>query len=138
MTCLNNTAVPGCYASPAGPVCVIIHTVYDNEGAPKVVITDTASVPIPLATAANTCSGSCASTPNDVEWLTMCDVQADGSIVRFEQRTITSWDSLNVATSVTASFEADRTTVYVPTGTVGECDTCQPLTAAQRGVQAAW
>jgi len=138
MTCLNNTSVVACHTSATGPISAVIHYTFDNAGAPKVVITDSGGVIIPAATVANTKAGQCPVAPNDVEWLTMCDVQADGSIVRFEQRTITSWDSLNVPTSVTAFFAPDRTTAYVPTGTVGECDTCQPLTAAQRGVQAAW
>jgi hypothetical protein len=138
MTCLNNTSIAACHTSGAGPVNAVIHYTFDNQGAPKVVITDTAGVVIAGATAANTTAGACAVASPDVEWLTMCDTLASGAIVRFEQRTITTWSASGVPTSATALFAADRTTAYVPVGTVAVCDNCQPLTAAQRGVQAAW
>jgi hypothetical protein len=138
MTCLNNTSVAGCYASATGNIGVVIHYTFDNAGAPKVIIADVGGAVVAGATLANTTAGACAVASPDVEWLTMCDTLPSGAIVRFEQRTITSWNAANVPASTTAFFAADRTTVYVPAGTVAVCENCQPLTTAQRGVQTAW
>lgn len=134
--CLNNTAVAGCYNSPGGPVSVTIHYTYDNAGAPGMHITDITGAVIAGATAANTSVGACAVASPDVEWLSLCDVNA-GVSTKFERRSITSFAPDGTPTTVTTDFEQDRVTAYVATGTVGEC-ACDPLPAAQRGIQAAW
>lgn len=58
--CLNNTAVAGCYnAANGNRIPVIIHTAYDNRGAPAVRITDSAGVIVVGANVNNTVSGAC-------------------------------------------------------------------------------
>jgi hypothetical protein len=58
--CLNNTSVVGCYKDGAGVLHpVVIHYTLDNQGAPKVVITDVAGVVVAGATVANTTAGAC-------------------------------------------------------------------------------
>lgn len=134
--CLNNTTVLGCYTGGAGPVSVVIHYAYDNQGAPAVRITDLAGAPIAGATLANTSAGACAVPSPDVEWVELCDTAANGVVTGFTRRSITSFDAAGVPTTTVANFQLDRVTVYAPTGTVGLCEACAPL--ASRGIQAAW
>ena len=134
--CRNNTSVPGCYDNAGTKTNVVIHYTFDNAGQPAVRITDTAGVVIAAATAANTVPGSCAAAASDVEWEQLCDIAANGSATTFFRRSITSFDAAGVPTTVTADFQLDKTTAYVPAGTVGACPSCAQLAA--RGVQATW
>lgn len=135
--CLNNTAVLGCYSDGTNPPqSVVIHYAYDNEGAPATYITDLSGAIIAAATVANTTPGACALPTPDVEWIELCDEQADGTSIQFMRRSITTFDGLGVATVVTDDFALDHTTPYTVTGTAGKCPTCPELTA--RGLQTAW
>ena len=114
----------------------MIHYTFDNAGAPAVRTTDTAGVVIAGATAVNTVPGACAAAASDVEWEQLCDVAANGSSTPFFRRSITSFDAAGLPTTVAADFALDKTTAYVPAGTVGACPSCAQLAA--RGLQAAW
>lgn len=135
--CKNNEAVLGCYNDGTNPPqTVTVHYTYDGAGQPAVHITDLAGAVVAGATAANTSLGSCSVPSPDVEWETLCDVQADGSSVQFVRRSITSFSGLGVPTTVVADFTPDQVTPYTVTGTVGTCPTCPELAA--RGLQTAW
>lgn len=135
--CLNNSAVVGCFDNGIDPPqSVIIHTTYDNLGAPAVRITDAAGVPVAGATAANTTPGACPVASPDVEFEQLCDLQGDGTTVEFFRRSVTSFDAAGVPTTVVANLALDKVTVYAPTGTVVACGDCPPLAA--RGLQAGW
>ena len=135
--CLNNTSVVGCFNDGvAAPQSVVIHYTFDNLGAPAVRITDSAGVVVAGATVANTSAGACAVASPDVEFAQLCDLQADGTVVEFIRRSITSFSALGVPTTATANLALDHTTAYVPTGTVVACGDCPPLAA--RGLQTTW
>lgn len=81
--------------------------------------------------------GDCQVAPPDVELVTMCDVQANGTVVEFIRRTVTTFDTANVPTTTRSDLTADLTTAYVATGTVGICSqACDPVTPV--GLVATW
>jgi hypothetical protein len=92
----------------------------------------------PVDTSAGTVTaGACALTPPDVEYSKLCDVQADGTIVEFFRRTITSFDSVGVATVTVTDFELDKVTEYTVAGDVTVCnEDCDPATAL--GTLSSW
>ena len=89
-------------------------------------------------TAAGTVTaGACALTPPDVEFEKLCDVQADGSIVEFFRRSITTFDSVGTPTVTVTDWELDKVTSYTPVGDVVACDQdCDPVAA--EGVVTVW
>lgn len=68
--------------------------------------------------------GACPIASPDVEWEKLCDELADGSIVEFFRRSITSFDANgDVVVPVTvADFALDKVTAYVVAGTVIACN----------------
>lgn len=135
--CVNNTSVVGCFTDGANPPqSVVIHYTFDNLGAPATRITNTAGVVIPAATLANTTPGACAVASPDVEFVQLCDVQANGDVIEFVRRTITSFSAAGVPTTAVADLQVDLATAYAPVGTVKACGDCPPLPA--RGLLAAW
>lgn len=132
-----------CYREGAlAPRSLHVHHEYGLNADGKVVIVSTRYTDakgVPVDTAAGTLSvGVCPTVPPQVAYDVLCDVQANGSVIEFERRTITSFDALNVATVEVTFWElADRTVVYVPTGTVAacnqDCDAAVPL-----GVLTTW
>ena len=98
--------------------------------------TDAAGVPVDTA-AGTVTAGACALTPPDVEYSKLCDVQADGTIVEFFRRTITSFDSTGEASTDVTDFELDKVTEYTVAGDVAACnEDCDPATAL--GVLTTW
>jgi hypothetical protein len=81
--------------------------------------------------------GACAASAADVEFTTLCDVSALGVTTEFVRRTVTTFSTLNVPTTVASDLAMDYTTAYVPTGTVGachqDCDIVAPV-----GLVAVW
>jgi hypothetical protein len=92
----------------------------------------------PVATAGGTVTaGACALPAPDVEWDKLCDVSAAGVVTEFWRRVITTWNSAGVATNTVADFQLDKSTAYVPAGTVGACDQdCDAV--APVGLVAVW
>lgn len=93
---------------------------------------------VPVDTSAGTVTaGACAVIPADVEWEELCDVQANGTVIEFFRRSITTFDSVGMATVTVTDWALDKVTAYVPTGTVGACNQdCDP--ALPLGVVATW
>lgn len=75
----------------------------------------------------------------DVEWEKLCDLQADGSIVEFFRRSITSFDANGavVVPVAVADFALDKVTAYVVTGVVTTCNEDCDLVGSV-GTIAAW
>ena len=137
MSCFTNTVLPGCYNDGVGPpVSVGIHYINDNQGSPAMVVADVNGDLIPGADASNTTIGACALPPTDVEFELLCDVQTDGTSVKFARRKVTTFDAQGVPNVDVSDFELDYVTGYVVTGDVTACPTCAPL--ADRGLLTAW
>ena len=68
--------------------------------------------------------GSCPIISPDVEWEKLCDLQANGSIVEFFRRSVTSFDANGavVVPVAVADFALDKVTAYVVTGVVTTCN----------------
>lgn len=82
-------------------------------------------------------AGACALTPPDVEFEKLCDVQADGSVIEFLRRSITTFDSVGEPTVAVTDWELDKVTEYAPAGTVAACNQdCDAVTA--QGVVTTW
>ena len=142
MKCAQMATSVGCFTDGAGvKKTVTIHYEYGKNAAGGTIIaatryTDAEGLPIDTS-AGFVAAGACAVAAPDVEWLPLCDVQANGTVVEFYRRTITSFASDGTPTVAVASFAADMTTVYVPAGTVGACDQdCDPATV--QGVLTTW
>lgn len=71
-------------------------------------------------------AGACPVATPDVEWEKLCDVQADGSVIEFIRRSITSFDASGAVIDPVQvnDFETDKVTTYAVVGTVGDCSTC--------------
>lgn len=135
--CRNIAQVLVCFANGAARQTLIQHSVTDVTGAviATVYIDQTGA---PVNTAAGTVTlGACAITPPDVEFNEMCDLQADGSIIEFVRRTVTTFDAVGTPTTTSADFALDNVTPYVVAGTVVSCaDECKP--EAPLGVLTSW
>jgi hypothetical protein len=87
---------------------------------------------IGLAVAANDVN------PPDVEWEELCDVQADGTVVEFWSRTVTTFNVAGAITgTVVNNFKVDRVTPYTTTGAVRFCDD-EECNATPLGVVQSW
>lgn len=129
--CSEVSTVIGCQTTTAGvQTSVVIHYEYRvaTSGARTLHATrytNPAGVPIVLAVGDVVTAGQCVAVvvpPPDVEILVMCDTQANGTIVEFVRRTLTSFTVGGVPTTVVSDLTADFSTPYVSTGTVGLCD----------------
>jgi len=142
MKCKELTTALGCYDDGTGALqTVIAHYEYGTNAAGNTILvatryTDIAGTPIDTS-GGTVAAGACPVASPDVEWKTLCDVQADGSVVEFCRRSITSFAADGTPTTVTADFEVDQVTAYTPTGTVGACnEDCDAATA--QGLLTTW
>lgn len=132
--CTQMSTAEVCYNDGTSNQTLIAHYEYgtDADGFTILVATrytDASGTPVDTA-AGTVTAGACALTPPDVEWEKLCDVQADGTIVEFFRRSITSFDSTGTPTVVVTDWELDKVTEYTPAGTVGVCnEDCDPATA---------
>lgn len=131
----------GCYDDGTERRTVQIHHEYGVNDAGKTIIVATRYTEAdgtPIDTTGGTVTpGACALLPSDVEILDMCDVQADGTIIEFKRRTITTFDSTGAPTTTVSDWLLDFSAEYTPTGTVGVCnEDCDPSTA--EGVLTTW
>ncbi|MFZ1491132.1 MAG: hypothetical protein WAS51_14435 [Ilumatobacteraceae bacterium] len=114
-----------------------MHNVVDKDGV--VIATyylDSAGAPVDTSGGA-VVLGACSLVPPDVEWVQLCDLQADDSIVEFLRRSITTFDALGTPTVTVTDWALDKVTAYAPTGVVVSCeDECTP--EAPAGVQTSW
>ena len=139
--CTQFATAEVCYNDGTANQTLVAHYEYGVNGEGKTILvatryTNAAGVPVDTS-AGTVTAGACALTPPDVEYDKLCDVQADGSIVEFFRRTITSFDSIGTATTVVTDFELDKVTEYTVTGDVAACNQdCDPATA--QGVVATW
>ncbi|MFJ3274019.1 hypothetical protein [Streptomyces sp. NPDC086776] len=76
--------------------------------------------PAPAGSGPCTQAGGCGS----VAVVELCDVQPDGTQVRFLRHLVHDCDGTVTGTTDTAT---DGTTTYTPTGEVGECTECEPV-----------
>lgn len=133
-SCTQLATAEVCYNNGTSNQTLIAHYEYgkDADGFAILVATRfTNAAGVPVDTSGGTVTaGACALTPPDVEWEKLCDVQADGSIVEFFRRSITSFDSTGTPTVVVTDWELDKSTAYTPAGTVAACnEDCDPATA---------
>lgn len=126
--CLNTAPIPVCVTLADGSKATFIEHVIYEKGAPigqgYTTADDTEALLDPVAEGwLEIAPGSCPMPQPDVEWETLCDVQADGTSVEFMCRTITNFDSTYqpVEPADVDYFEIDKVTAYVPTGTVAPC-----------------
>ena len=133
-SCTQMATAEVCYNNGTGNQTLVAHYEYgtDADGFTILVATrytDAAGVPVDTS-AGTVTAGACAITPPDVEYSKLCDVQADGSIVEFFRRTITTFDSVGTPTVTVTDFELDKITEYTVTGDVAACNQdCDPATA---------
>ena len=134
-----------CFDDGTDQVTLFAHTEYgvDANGDAVVVATRyTDSADVPVDTSAGTVTvGACLvdpPIPADVESKTLCDVQADGSVIKFCRITVTTFDEEGDILSRTAQdYEIDGTTEYVIAGAEEVCnDDCEPAVA--QGVLSVW
>lgn len=120
-----------CFTDGAGvPASVFANTVYDANGAIiAMYYTDAAGAVVDTSVGTVT-AGACPVAQPDVEWEPLCDVQADGTVVQFIRRSITSFgaDGAVIDPVQVDDFETDKVTAYTATGTVGDCSTCPDAT----------
>lgn len=142
MNCREISTAPACYTDATGiPVTVIAHYEYGSNADGDTILvatryTDAAGTPIDTSAGA-VVAGACAAIPADVEFVQLCDVQADGTVIEFIRRSITTFAADGTPTTVTADFDLDKVTPYAPAGTVGACaQDCDPATPV--GVVATW
>lgn len=121
---------------------LIAHYEYGQDANGVAVLTatryaDAAGVPVDTA-AMKVSAGACPIISPDVEWQKLCDVDADDVSTEFMCQVITSFDAAGkaIVPPVTAYYELDKVTPYVPAGTVGPCPDCPPAEAL--GVLTAW
>jgi hypothetical protein len=88
---------------------------------------------IGLAVAANDVN------PPEVEWEELCDVQANGTIVPFWSRTITTF-AINgsITSTIIDNFKPNRVTPYTTTGAIKFCDDNSECPAIALGVVQSW
>ena len=141
MDCSQFTTAEVCYNDGTVNETLIAHYEYGKDAAgasilhkvrytrPDGTVVDTS--------AGTVTAGACALTPPDVEQQILCDVQADGSVIEFVRRTITTFDSVGNATTTVPDWKTDYVTPYTPTGTVGACQQdCDAVTP--QGVVTSW
>ena len=141
MNCAQFTTAPVCYNNGTVNETLTAHYEYGTDASGNAVLHKVRycrADGTPVDTSAGTVTaGACAITPPDVEQQVLCDVQADGSVIEFVRRTITTFDSTGAATTTVTDWETDYVTPYTPTGTVGACQQdCDAITA--QGVVSAW
>lgn len=140
--CSEIEAIVGCKTDAAGvKTSVAIHYEYrvsatGNRTLHATRYTDAAGVALTLAAGESVSPGACAVASPDVEFQVLCDVSAAGVTTKFVRRTVTTFDALGAPTTVVANLGLDYQTVYVPSGTVGNCDECDASTAV--GVLTTW
>lgn len=125
--CVNIAPLLVCYTDgvTGAKTTLIEHVLYENGvaiGQGYTTVGDTET--IFDVSAGTVTGGACPIASPDVEWAQLCDVQADGSIVEFFRRTVTSFDAngaVVVPVSV-ADFALDKVTAYTVTGTVTTCN----------------
>lgn len=145
MQCSDNTTATVCYTDGAGArQSLVAHYQYGpGATAGSVVLvatryTDAAGVPVDTS-AGVVAAGACPVAPPDVEWEQLCDVLANGTVVEFMRRSVTSFDASGAVIDPVAvtDFALDKVTAYAVAGTVENCQTeCEPATA--QGVLTAW
>lgn len=141
MNCKELATALVCYNDGTGNQTLVAHYEYGKDAAGATILVATrytgADGAVVDTSGGTVVAGACAVASPDVEWKTLCDVQADGTSVEFCRRSITSFDANGNATTVTSDFEIDQVTPYVPTGTVEDCNQeCPPETA--QGVLTTW
>lgn len=130
-----------CFNNGTANETLVAHYEYGTNAAGGVILvstryTNAAGVPVDTSAGVVT-AGSCATTPSDVEFIQLCDLQTDGTVVEFLRRSITSFDSVGTVTVSVTDWELDKVTAYVPSGTVESCNQeCSPKTAL--GVLTSW
>ncbi len=143
MDCRSVSAVVGCLSVAGVPNrSVVIHYEY-GPGATGTALVATRYTEadgvtvIALAAGETVAPGACAVSSPDIEWEKMCDVQADGSVVEFYHRIVTTFDASAAPTSVVTDWALDKVTAYVVTGTVSVCNQdCDVVTPV--GVVTTW
>lgn len=141
MNCKELATSLVCFNDGTLNTTLVSHYEYGKDAVGETILvatryTDAAGVPVDTSGGVVT-AGACALTPPDVEYELLCDNLTTGVIVEFLRRSITSFDSVGVATVVVTDWELDKVTAYAPVGVVSNCNQdCDP--AAVRGVLLAW
>lgn len=124
--CAVTEPVLACYTLNGVSETVLMHIVYENGKPIGRAFTSTDAETAIDTSAGIVTLGACpvamALASPDVEYTKLCDRQADGSIVEFYSRTLTTFDATNTPTTQVDNFALDKTTPYVIAGTVQACD----------------
>jgi hypothetical protein len=128
MDCKELSAVAGCLSVAGVPNrSVTIHYEYGLSATGYAALlavryTEANGVPIALAAGETVTPGACPVAAPDIEWEKMCDVLANGTVVEFYHRIVTTFDAAAVPTSVVTAWALDKVTAYVVAGTVSSCN----------------
>lgn len=139
--CTQFSTAEVCYNDGTSNQTLVAHYEYGVNDAGKTILvatryTDASGAPVDTS-AGTVTAGACAMIPPDVEWEKLCDVQADGTIVEFLRRSITTFDSVGTPTVTVTDWELDKLTAYTVAGDVKACnEDCDPSTA--EGVLTTW
>ena len=132
--CSELQTIVGCQTSAAGvKTNIVIHYEYrvsatDARTLHATRYTNAAGVPIVPGATDTVTPGQCPIAQPDVEFDVLCDKLASGVVVEFVRRTVTTFSSTNVPTTIATNLQLDYVTAYVPAGTVGACNQeCDPV-----------
>lgn len=125
--CVNPSPLLVCFTdgTTGAKTTLVAHVLYENGvsiGQAFTTVGDTET--IFDVSGGTVTAGACPIASPDVEWEKLCDLQADGSIVEFFRRSITSFDANGavIVPVAVADFALDKVTAYVVTGTVITCN----------------
>lgn len=124
--CVNLSPVLVCYTDSTtwAKTTLIEHVIYENGvaiGQAFTTIDDTETI---FDISGGTVSGgACPLLSPDVEWVKLCDLDANGDVVEFRRRSITSFDANGavIVPVAVADFALDKVTPYVVAGTIVAC-----------------
>ena len=139
MTCRNAEKAAACFTKADGTkISGFVHTIYGDDDAgnhivEKTVNTDAQDNPIAAADIKSVSSGACP-IPEPV-WQKMCD-NHDGVITQFWCVVTSSFNAEGGLENTVQNFAMDKIKPYEPSGEVGECEGCPPVTA--QGIVDTW
>lgn len=124
--CVTLSPVLVCYTDTAtgAKSTLIQHIIYEDGraiGQAYTTVADTETIfDISLGTVVG---GACPVASPDVEWEKLCDEDANGDVIEFFRRSITSFDANGdvIDPVATADFALDKITPYVVAGTIVAC-----------------
>lgn len=143
MKCTSISTETVCFDDGAGNrLSLIAHYEYGVNAAGNTILlatrfTEADGITVVDTSAGTVSVGACAVAPPDIEFVKLCDVQADGSVVEFYRKVTVTFDAAGVPTVTPTDVALDMVTPYVIAGTVGDCNQDCDAAVAQ-GVLTTW